>query len=150
MKKGFTIIELIVVIAIIAVLAGIVLVGVTQYINKSKGVAFRASVDGFIKAVALKKSNGEALPTERIATYNPDDGWATSSAKTVFDNNFKNYISDFPKPPFPGGLTYWIYSDPLLLCAGSPYMLLVSGAQNKVFFSDWITWYYSDYKCYPL
>jgi prepilin-type N-terminal cleavage/methylation domain-containing protein len=38
-SKGFTIIELIVVIAIIAVLAGIVLVNVTQYINKGRDVA---------------------------------------------------------------------------------------------------------------
>ena len=35
-QKGFTIIELIVVIAIIAVLAGIVLVNVTSYINKGR------------------------------------------------------------------------------------------------------------------
>ncbi len=35
-SKGFTIIELIVVIAIIAILAAIVLVNVTQYINKAK------------------------------------------------------------------------------------------------------------------
>jgi len=36
MKKGFTLIEIIVVIAIIAVLSGIILFGVTQYINKGK------------------------------------------------------------------------------------------------------------------
>lgn len=36
MEKGFTLIELIVVIAIIAVLSGIVLFSVTQYINKGK------------------------------------------------------------------------------------------------------------------
>jgi prepilin-type N-terminal cleavage/methylation domain-containing protein len=36
MNKGFTLIELIVAIAIIAVLSGIVLFGVTQYINKGK------------------------------------------------------------------------------------------------------------------
>lgn len=38
-KKGFTIIELIVVIAIIAILAAIVMVNVTQYIEKSKKAA---------------------------------------------------------------------------------------------------------------
>jgi prepilin-type N-terminal cleavage/methylation domain-containing protein len=41
-KKGFTIIELIVVIAIIAVLASIVLVNVTAYIQKSKETAVLA------------------------------------------------------------------------------------------------------------
>ena len=38
-QKGFTIIELIVVIAIIAILAAIVMVNVTQYINKGKDAA---------------------------------------------------------------------------------------------------------------
>ena len=40
-SKGFTIIELIVVIAIIAVLAGIVLVNVMQYIGKSKDATIK-------------------------------------------------------------------------------------------------------------
>jgi len=44
-KKGFTLIELIVVIAIIAILAAIVLVNVTQYINKSKDAAIKANLD---------------------------------------------------------------------------------------------------------
>jgi len=44
-NKGFTIIELIVVIAIIAVLAGIVLVNVTQYITKSQIAAAKANLD---------------------------------------------------------------------------------------------------------
>ena len=43
-SKGFTIIELIVVIAIIAVLAGIVLVNVTSYINKGKDAAVIANM----------------------------------------------------------------------------------------------------------
>lgn len=42
--KGFTIIELIVVIAIIAVLAAIVLVNVTGYINKSKNAAIKGNM----------------------------------------------------------------------------------------------------------
>lgn len=43
-SKGFTIIELLVVIAIIAVLAAIVLVNVTQYINKSKVSAIEGNL----------------------------------------------------------------------------------------------------------
>ncbi|MCX6721887.1 MAG: prepilin-type N-terminal cleavage/methylation domain-containing protein, partial [Candidatus Staskawiczbacteria bacterium] len=43
-QKGFTIIELIVVIAIIAVLAGIVLVNVTSYINKSRNAAVKGNL----------------------------------------------------------------------------------------------------------
>ncbi len=51
--KGFTIIELIVVIAIIAVLAGIVLVSVTQYINKSKEARANADANNIEKALQL-------------------------------------------------------------------------------------------------
>lgn len=43
-QQGFTIIELIVVIAIIAVLAAIVLVNVTQYINKGKNAAIEGNM----------------------------------------------------------------------------------------------------------
>jgi type IV pilus assembly protein PilA len=43
-QKGFTIIELIVVIAIIAVLAAIVLVNVTQYIAKGKDAAIKGNL----------------------------------------------------------------------------------------------------------
>jgi prepilin-type N-terminal cleavage/methylation domain-containing protein len=43
-QKGFTIIELIVVIAIIAILASIVLVNVTQYINKSRDAAAKGNM----------------------------------------------------------------------------------------------------------
>lgn len=44
MEKGFTILELLVVIAIIAVLAAIVLVNVTQYINKGSNAAIKANL----------------------------------------------------------------------------------------------------------
>jgi prepilin-type N-terminal cleavage/methylation domain-containing protein len=51
-QKGFTIIELIVVIAIIAVLAGIVLVNVTSYINKGKDAAIKGNLAGFMTSAA--------------------------------------------------------------------------------------------------
>lgn len=47
--KGFTIIELIVVIAIIAILASVVMVNVTQYINKSKDASIKANMDSIKK-----------------------------------------------------------------------------------------------------
>lgn len=44
LSKGFTIIELLVVVAIIAVLAAIVLVNVTGYINQSKNAAIKGNM----------------------------------------------------------------------------------------------------------
>lgn len=43
-KKGFTIIELVVVIAIIAILASIVLISVSGYMNKAKDSAIKANL----------------------------------------------------------------------------------------------------------
>jgi prepilin-type N-terminal cleavage/methylation domain-containing protein len=52
-KKGFTIIELIVVIAIIAVLAAIVMVNVTSYINKGKDAAVQGDLAGIMTDAAV-------------------------------------------------------------------------------------------------
>lgn len=52
-NKGFTIIELIVVIAIIAVLAAIVLVNVTQYINKGKDSAIKGNLANALTSAAI-------------------------------------------------------------------------------------------------
>ena len=52
MNRGFTIIELVVVIAIIAILAGVVLINITQYINKGKDTAIKAQVDQIRTAAA--------------------------------------------------------------------------------------------------
>lgn len=52
-QKGFTIIELIVVIAIIAVLAAIVLVNVTQYINKGKNTAIEGNLATLVTNAAV-------------------------------------------------------------------------------------------------
>ncbi len=51
-SRGFTIIELIIVIAIIAVLAAIVLVNVTQYIGKSKDAAIEGNMASLMTSAA--------------------------------------------------------------------------------------------------
>jgi len=85
-KKGFTIIELIVVIAIIAILASIVLVNVTQYINKSKDGAAIADLDAM-------RTNAGAFFASNNGTYNGFETGATyttvaSCTATGIDSSF--------------------------------------------------------------
>lgn len=52
-SKGFTIIELLVVVAIIAVLTGIVLVNVTSYINKGKNASIKGNLSAILTNSAV-------------------------------------------------------------------------------------------------
>lgn len=71
-SKGFTIIELIVVIAIIAVLAAIVLVNVTGYINKSKNAAIKGNMSTIM--------TNAATFFDSVTSYN---GFTASAGFTV-------------------------------------------------------------------
>jgi len=64
-QKGFTIIELIVVIAIIAVLAAIVLVNVTQYIAKGKDSSIKGNMSSMATiAASFYDNNGSDFTTD--------------------------------------------------------------------------------------
>jgi len=80
-SKGFTIIELLVVVAIIAVLAAIVLVNVTSYINKGKDAAIKGNgstiqVNGAVyfdtngNYTGFNTSNGYVGPANAITSIN--------------------------------------------------------------------------------
>jgi len=76
-QKGFTIIELIVVIAIIAVLAGIVLVNVTSYINKGKDVSAKGNLTSLVTNGAVYfDTPTSATPAGGGGTYS---GWITGT-----------------------------------------------------------------------
>ncbi len=76
-SKGFTIIELLVVVAIIAVLASIVLVNVTSYISKGKDAAAQGNL-------ATLLTNG-AVYYDTNGNYN---GWVTGAGTGA-----ANYVS---------------------------------------------------------
>jgi prepilin-type N-terminal cleavage/methylation domain-containing protein len=76
-QKGFTIIELIVVIAIIAVLAAIVMVNVTQYIAKGKDAAVKGNL---ASAMANAAVYYDANPTLGAVCADTTYGF-----KTAFD-----------------------------------------------------------------
>ena len=70
-QKGFTIIELIVVIAIIAILASIVLVNVTQYINKAKDAAIKSDMSNIAVGMATcgASANGSYTGCDSNTSY---------------------------------------------------------------------------------
>jgi prepilin-type N-terminal cleavage/methylation domain-containing protein len=83
-QKGFTIIELIVVIAIIAVLASIVLVNVTQYLNKGKDAAIQGNMAGIMtNASVYFDTNGNYTALCADATV----AAAITSAKTAYGSS---------------------------------------------------------------
>jgi prepilin-type N-terminal cleavage/methylation domain-containing protein len=61
LKKGFTIIELIVVVAVIVVLAAIVITSVTVYINKSKDAKVKAEINTLTKDAIIYLSNPQGV-----------------------------------------------------------------------------------------
>jgi len=81
-KKGFTIIELIVVIAIIAVLAGIVLINVTQYINKGKNAAIEGNLSTLLtdSATYFDTTTGGTGATFIASSYKSDVSAAITNA----------------------------------------------------------------------
>jgi len=80
---GFTIIELLVVIAIIAVLASIVLVNVTQYINKGKDAAIQGNMSSIMtNAAVINDNTGNYLTACTDAT----NAAAITAAKTAYGN----------------------------------------------------------------
>lgn len=80
-NKGFTIIELIVVIAIIAILAAVVMVNVTQYINKSKVSAMQANM----RTMQINAGIYLADPEKGNGSYSNFDVSANSLYKTPKD-----------------------------------------------------------------
>ena len=95
-SKGFTIIELIVVIAIIAVLAAIVLVNVTSYINKSRNAAIKGNLSTILTNAAVYfdtypsntgsqfvASSGYTVPAAAATTANGGTGLTVFGSATA-------------------------------------------------------------------
>jgi len=83
-SKGFTIIELIVVIAIIAVLASIVLVNVTAYINKGKDAAISGNLASMMTNAAQIVDSTGSMAT---VCSNVTNAAALAAADSAYDGN---------------------------------------------------------------
>lgn len=91
-QKAFTIIELIVVIAIIAVLAAIVLVNVTQYINKGKDAAIQGDLSSVMTNAAVVADTAADLSA---VCDNTTITAALAAADTAYDgDSTPNEVTD--------------------------------------------------------
>lgn len=92
-KKGFTLIELMAVIAIIAILAAVLVPTVTGYINRAKKTAIVTQVRNVVSAV--ETYNATAEPSKLIATnvtVAPATGEITDETKKV--SELVNIVGD--------------------------------------------------------
>lgn len=91
--KGFTLVELIVVLAVLAVLAGLLVPSLTGYIDKAKKAKSLANAKGFLNAAQTVCSELYAL--DRQALCNGGD--QHNSCKVIIP--LKNYNSSEPPGP---------------------------------------------------
>ena len=91
--KGFTLVELIVVLAILAILAAMLVPSLTGYIDKAKKAKSLANARGFLNAAQTVCS--ELYATDRQALCN--GGYAHDSCKVIIP--LKNYGVDEPPGP---------------------------------------------------
>ena len=93
-KAGFTLIELILVIGIIAALVGIAAPYYGDYVNESKYAVMRSNLNTFRKA---------------LMDYRADKGSYPASADTVGTELVPKYLLDFPVDPTDNALATWGY-----------------------------------------
>jgi len=101
-QRGFTIIELIVVIAIIAVLAGIVTANVVTYIGKANEARFKQDAGNMTKALNLFYETNGHFPGEVGEEYNygsscpsplcPDGPFYYNDDTGEYNRNFSNFL----------------------------------------------------------
>ena len=90
-KRGFTLVELIVVLVILAILAALLIPALTGYIDKAKKD----------QVIAETRMLHEAIQTEMVEIYGSNVDWKTSSTalgtglhKTLANRNGKSCVGD--------------------------------------------------------
>lgn len=94
-KKGFTLVELMAVIAIIAILAAVLVPTVNGYINRSKKVAVLTQIRTVITAVDAYKATGSTIAKETvtISSLVEEDNGILANAELLYKKDI-NKLGD--------------------------------------------------------
>lgn len=104
--RGFTIVELLIVVVIIGILAAIVVVAYNGITNQAKNSQTLSAVNAWAKAIQLYRADNGSFPTQQSclgATTTYDGGgycWEGTywNVKPNFHNQLAPYISNHPEP----------------------------------------------------
>ncbi|HHD2787715.1 prepilin-type N-terminal cleavage/methylation domain-containing protein [Clostridium perfringens] len=98
-KKGFTLIELIIVIAIIAILAAIAIPNFLSIQRKARVKADIASAKTIYDATSALIAEGKIVPTTNTVTFTLDNDKVTAEPKNDEDSSeLQSYLQTIPKP----------------------------------------------------
>lgn len=97
--KGFTIIELLIVIAIIGLLSGLILAYVNQGRGKSRDARRLTDLQTYVKALELYMNENKTYPGTGGTAYVTGSGACVSTYAQINTVLTSSYISNVPKDP---------------------------------------------------
>lgn len=132
-QRGFTLVELIVVLAILAVLAGLLVPSLTGYIDKAKKAKSLANARGFLNAAQTVCSELYALDRQALC----NGGSEHNSCNVIIP--LKNFgVGDPPGPEYDGTYgkykryreTYNLYNDYLKINSGNTQFEVIAAVKD--------------------
>ncbi|MCK9578246.1 prepilin-type N-terminal cleavage/methylation domain-containing protein [bacterium] len=106
-KKSFTLIELLIVIAIIGILAGILIVSMTSATNSANDARRKADINQLVNAITIIKTTDGVLPTETNANCKLG---STNSSENCSGIQAKLTTQGIAIPKDPVSENYYIYN----------------------------------------
>jgi len=134
-QKGFTIIELIVVIAIIAVLAAIVLVNVTSYIAKGKDASIKGNLSSMATIAAAHYDSYSTFIDDAL-TLTVDEDLADSATFKAGLTAIENAAPNKAVPTKKITASAWCVESALNTTADGPWCADSSGFKGKIATDD--------------